>query len=169
MTHNHLFQPDQLHFVMQNNAVETALTEDISQEILRQIIFKSLETVQLHYEADYETAEITLRIVDTEEGQQLNRQYRQKDYATNVLTFEYGVDKMATLRADIVICLTVLQREAKEQQKRLDDHFKHLLVHGVLHALGFDHETEEEADTMEALEIEILAQFQINNPYISCT
>ena len=98
--------------------------------------------------------------------QQLNHQYRQKDYATNVLTFEYGTDATATLRADIVICAPVVQREATEQDKSLEAHFKHLLVHGTLHALGFDHQNDDEAADMESLEIEILAQFQIKNPYL---
>lgn len=109
---------------------------------------------------------MTLRIVDFEEAQQLNHQYRQKDYATNVLTFEYGVDTTNTLRADIVICATVVQKEALEQEKNFADHFKHLLVHGTLHALGFDHQDDDEATQMEALEVEILAQFQIKNPYL---
>jgi len=109
-------------------------------------------------------AEITVRIVDAEEGQALNRDYRGKDYATNVLTFDYETDPM--VMADLVLCAPVVAREAKELKKPLAEHYAHLLVHGTLHAQGWDHETgEEDAEAMEAREIEILAGLGQPDPY----
>lgn len=108
--------------------------------------------------------EIAVRIVGEEEGRELNRQYRGKDYATNVLTFDYA--REPKVMADIVLCGPVVQREAIEQGKSLKDHYAHLLVHGTLHAQGWDHETNErDALAMEALEILLLASLGIGNPY----
>ena len=109
-------------------------------------------------------AEITVRIVGAKEGQTLNRDYRGKDYATNVLTFDYTQEPVVT--ADLVLCAPVVEREAKENNKTLQAHYAHLLVHGALHAQGYDHETgEQDAEAMEALEVEILAGLGIDNPY----
>lgn len=109
-------------------------------------------------------AEITVRIVGTEEGQQLNHSYRQKDYATNVLTFDY--QQQPVVLADLVLCAPVVAREAQEQGKSLEAHYAHLLVHGTLHAQGWDHETsEEDAQEMEAYEIAILHEMGYANPY----
>ena len=109
-------------------------------------------------------AEITVRIVDAEEGQALNREYRGKDYATNVLTFDYATEPM--VMADLVLCAPVVAKEAKELKKSLADHYAHLLVHGTLHAQGWDHETgEADADAMEARETEILAGLGVADPY----
>ncbi len=108
--------------------------------------------------------EITVRIVDAEEGQALNRDYRQKDYATNVLTFDYETDPV--VMADLVLCAPVVAREAAEQGKTLQQHYAHLLVHGALHAQGWDHETSDaDAEAMEAHEIEILAGLGLPSPY----
>ena len=110
-------------------------------------------------------AEITVRIVDAEEGQALNRDYRQKDYATNVLTFDYEHEPV--VMADLVLCAPVVEHEAKEQGKTLAAHYTHLLVHGTLHAQGWDHETSTaDAQEMEAYEVAILAGLGLPNPYL---
>jgi probable rRNA maturation factor len=108
--------------------------------------------------------EITVRIVGAEEGQALNRDYRGKDYATNVLTFDYTQEPVVT--ADLVLCAPVVEREAREQGKTLQAHYAHLLIHATLHAQGWDHETgEEDAQEMEAEEIRLLAALGYDNPY----
>ncbi len=110
-------------------------------------------------------AEITVRIVGSEEGQALNRDYRQKDYATNVLTFDYTRAPLVT--ADLVLCAPVVAKEAKENKKTLAAHYAHLLVHGTLHAQGYDHETSAaDADAMEVREIAVLAGLGVQNPYL---
>lgn len=109
-------------------------------------------------------AEITVRIVDTAEGHALNRDYRHKDYATNVLTFDYTQEPIVT--ADLVLCASVVAQEAKAQNKTLQAHYAHLIVHGTLHAQGWDHETsEQDAQEMEAREIAILTGLGFKNPY----
>ena len=109
-------------------------------------------------------AEITVRIVDEDEGRQLNRDYRQKDYATNVLTFDYAQEPMVL--ADLVLCAPVVAREALEQNKTLEEHYAHLLVHGALHAQGWDHETSaQDAQEMEAYETAILGELGFADPY----
>lgn len=109
-------------------------------------------------------AEITVRIVDADEGQALNRDYRGKDYATNVLTFDYEQEPLVL--ADLVLCAPVVAREAADLGKSLQDHYTHLLVHGTLHAQGWDHETsDEDAREMEAYETEILAGLGVADPY----
>lgn len=106
---------------------------------------------------------ITLRFVGLEEGQTLNRDYRGKDYATNVLSFPYEYDPLTV--GDLVICTPVVQREAEEQSKNLRDHLTHLLVHGTLHLQGWDHEDDPSAEEMEAQERVILASLGIADPY----
>jgi probable rRNA maturation factor len=105
----------------------------------------------------------TLRIVGVEEGRQLNRDYREKDCATNVLTFEYGGDPMS---GDIVLCAPVVAQEAKEQGKSLEAHYAHLVVHGMLHLQGYDHEDEAEATVMEALESFVMMRLGYPDPYL---
>jgi probable rRNA maturation factor len=114
-------------------------------------------------------AELTIRFVDAAEGQALNRDYREKDYATNVLTFAYNegeelADDEPT-RADIILCTDVLEREAGEQKKTVEEHTAHLVVHGVLHAQGYDHENDEEANEMEQFERDILEALGYPDPY----
>ena len=109
-------------------------------------------------------AEITVRIVDADEGQALNRDYRQKDYATNVLTFNYTHSPLVTV--DLVLCASVVAKEAKENKKTLREHYAHLLVHGTLHAQGYEHETSsKDAEAMEAREVAVLAGLGVKNPY----
>jgi probable rRNA maturation factor len=114
-------------------------------------------------------AELTIRFVDAEEGRALNRDFRAKDYATNVLTFAYNEgDELAAdepTRADIVLCTDVLEREAGEQKKTVEEHTAHLVVHGVLHAQGYDHENDEEAAEMEQFERDILEALGYPDPY----
>ncbi|GLT22641.1 endoribonuclease YbeY [Zoogloea oryzae] len=116
-------------------------------------------------------ARITVRIVDEDEGRELNRDYRGKDYATNVLTFAYdeGEDmplpEGLPLMGDLVLCRQVVEREAAEQGKALEAHYAHLSVHGMLHLQGFDHIEDAEAEEMEAREREILAGLGYPDPY----
>jgi probable rRNA maturation factor len=108
-------------------------------------------------------AEITVRIVDEDEGRALNHSYRQQDHATNVLTFDY--QREPVIVADLVLCAPVIEHEAREQRKPLDAHYAHLLVHGALHAQGLDHERAADANKMEAREVELLAALGYPNPY----
>jgi probable rRNA maturation factor len=108
-------------------------------------------------------AELTVRIVDAAEGQALNRDYRHKDCATNVLTFDYAQEPIVS--ADLVLCAPVVAQEAKDQNKTLEEHYAHLLVHGALHAQGWDHEEDEDAQVMELRESEIMARLGFANPY----
>ncbi|MFT0533002.1 rRNA maturation RNase YbeY [Castellaniella hirudinis] len=108
---------------------------------------------------------LTLRLVDADEGKSLNAAWRQRDYATNVLTFEYGADPSGLISGDIVLCVPVLRQEAAEHGKTLRQHAAHLVTHGVLHALGYDHIEPDDATRMEALETAILTAQGIPDPY----
>jgi len=112
-------------------------------------------------------AELAIRIVGTREGRRLNRDYRDKDYATNVLSFpvELPPGVILPLIGDLAICAPVVAREADEQGKHARDHWAHMTVHGVLHLLGYDHMDDAEAEAMEALEVRILAKLGIADPY----
>lgn len=124
---------------------------------------------------DENEASVVIRIVGTQEGLELNQSFRHKDYPTNVLSFPYEPSdfELEFLEAeelghlgDLVLCLPVVEREAAEQNKPLQHHWAHLIVHGLLHLQGFDHEESEiEAEIMEAREIAILSQLDIPNPY----
>ena len=111
-----------------------------------------------------QNAEIVIRIVDEAEGQELNHQFRNKDYATNVLTFIHN--DMQSLIGDIVLCAPVIYKEAQQQHKKLLVHYAHLIIHGVLHLQGYDHIRDEEAAVMEQMETQILVQLGYENPYI---
>ena len=117
---------------------------------------------------------VTVRFVDTAEGRRLNRTFRGRDYATNVLTFGYdaqpspaaaGRRTALPLTGDIVLCVAVLRREARAQRKTLRAHCAHLLIHGALHLAGYDHESAKDAKVMEALEVELLDSLGYDNPY----
>ncbi len=115
-----------------------------------------------------ENAVLTIRIVDEDEGTQLNEQWRKSQGPTNVLSFTHeGEPEIAPdLLGDIVVCAPVVAKEAKEQNKDIDAHWAHMVIHGVLHLNGFDHIKPEDADTMENLEIKILEELNYNNPYL---
>ncbi|MBB3220746.1 rRNA maturation RNase YbeY [Pseudoduganella umbonata] len=138
---------------------DTRLQETITRPLIRKWVKAALLA----------PAELTIRFVDAAEGQELNREYRGKDYATNVLTFAYNegeeiADDEPT-RADIILCTDVLEREAAEQKKTVEEHTAHLIVHGVLHAQGYDHEEDDEANEMESLETELLEGLGYTDPY----
>ena len=118
---------------------------------------------------DFPETEMTIRIVDEEESQTLNREYRGKDYPTNVLSFPFEVPEgiELPLLGDLVICRQVMEREAKEQQISLSSHWAHLAVHGTLHLLGYDHIEEAEAEEMEGLETQIMQKLGFEDPYLS--
>jgi probable rRNA maturation factor len=110
-------------------------------------------------------AELTVRFVDEQEGRTLNRSYRGKDYATNVLTFAYAESEDDPVSGDLALCCPVIEREAQTQHKPLDAHYAHLIIHGVLHAQGYDHEDNEQAQEMESIETDILARLGYPDPY----
>ncbi|WP_231892445.1 rRNA maturation RNase YbeY [Woeseia oceani] len=120
--------------------------------------------------ADERGCEIAVRLVDADEGRDLNNRYRQRDYATNVLSFAGSEEELLpedepVALGDLVLCPPVVLREAAEQNKRPADHWAHLLVHGTLHLLGYDHEAADDAAAMEKIEIGILATAGIRDPY----
>ena len=146
---------------------EQSPTLMIDEEKVLQAIRTTLE--QIEFAGD---VELGIACVDEQESQTLNHQYRQKDKPTNVLSFPSEipadiVDELAQYPlGDLVICIPVVLAEAEQQQKSATAHFTHLVVHGVLHLLGYDHElSDEDAEEMEGLEIEILAKLGIDNPY----
>ncbi|MFB9243923.1 rRNA maturation RNase YbeY [Massilia antarctica] len=138
---------------------DTRLQESITRPKVRRWVQAAL----------FAPAELTIRFVDAEEGRVLNRDYRAKDYATNVLTFAYNegedIAEDEPTRADIILCTDVLEKEALEQNKTVEEHCAHLIVHGVLHAQGYDHDDDDEATEMEQLETDILAALGYADPY----
>jgi probable rRNA maturation factor len=111
-------------------------------------------------------AELTIRFVDEDEGRALNRTYRQKDYATNVLTFAYAESEEDPVAGDLILCCPVVEKEAAEQGKPLPAHYAHLIVHGTLHAQGYDHADETEAEEMESIETEVMRSLGFSDPYV---
>jgi probable rRNA maturation factor len=138
-----------------STAIKARLAEQASETLMKKWVRAATSRCGL----------ITLRFVNATEGKKLNLAYRNKDKATNVLTFPYELSKTNVL-ADIIFCLPVLQREAKEQDKTFKAHLAHLIVHGCLHAQAFDHENMKDAKKMEALEVQILKKLGFSNPYI---
>jgi probable rRNA maturation factor len=137
----------------------------------RSYLKKVIETALRHIEVDQD-CEIGIACVDNEESHQLNFEYREKDKPTNVLSFPSDIPEEvlplldALPLGDLVICIPVVLQEAIEQQKTPIEHFTHMLVHGTLHLMGYDHETsDQDAEEMEALEIEILKKLGFENPY----
>ncbi len=113
-------------------------------------------------------SEIVIRIVDENESAMLNQQYRKKQGPTNILSFPFDPPKSIDLNllGDLVICASVVEREAQQQNKIICDHWAHITIHGVLHLQGFDHLEEHEAEVMETQEITILHSLNLNNPYL---
>jgi probable rRNA maturation factor len=135
-------------------AIEATLISQVSDSLIKKWV-KAASAL---------SGQLTLRFVNAAEGKKLNFAFRKKDKATNVLTFPYELSK-STVSADIIFCLPVLQKEAKEQGKTLKAHLAHLIVHGCLHAQAYDHETKKDAQKMEALEVQILKKLGFSNPY----
>jgi probable rRNA maturation factor len=137
-------------------AIQTTENEPLParREQIRRWVTSTLKTV------GRDDVALTFIFMDPQAARDLNKQFRKKSYPTNVLTF--NLDEAT---ADIVICMQVVTKEAKEQCKELQSHLAHMVVHGTLHALGFDHEVKAEAQAMEALEIQVLARFGIGDPY----
>jgi probable rRNA maturation factor len=140
-----------------NRALETKWATIFSLKLIRPWVKAALQ----------QPAQVVVRLVGSAESKRLNYQYRAQNHATNILTFTLSENTLsAELIADLLICMPVLEKEAKKQGKTLEHHFAHLIVHGMLHAQGFDHEDEIDALAMESLEIAILKRLKIQNPYI---
>ena len=140
-----------------NQALETKWSTIFSLKLIRPWIKAALQ----------QPAQVVVRLVGSAESKRLNYQYRAQNHATNILTFSLSENTPSTeLMADLVICMPVLEKEAKKQGKSLENHFAHLIVHGMLHAQGFDHEDEIDALAMESLEVAILKRLKIENPYV---
>ncbi|MBT8583587.1 rRNA maturation RNase YbeY [Polynucleobacter paneuropaeus] len=135
-------------------AIESAINQIASNSLIKKWIKATTNKVGL----------ITIRFVNAAEAKKMNAAYRKKDKPTNVLTFPYALDK-ASLNADIILCVPVIQKEAKEQGKDMKSHLAHLIIHGCLHAQGHDHGIPKQAEKMEALEIKLLKELGFANPY----
>lgn len=154
--------------------IQLATTTPLSEDIISQFeswVNRALAAVPAQILADFpagEALEITIRVVDETESQELNSAYRGKDKPTNVLSFPFeqppGLN--LPLLGDLVVCQSVVATEAEQQNKTLTAHWAHMLVHGTLHLLGYDHINDEEAEQMESLEVQILNSLGIDDPYI---
>lgn len=147
------------------NTTESEQLPDIGK--IQSWISATLEKI----DATFENPEITIRVVSCEESRQLNSEYRGKDKSTNVLSFPFEAPEMIPLDeldeflGDLVICEDILQKEAQEQKKSLQSHWAHLIIHGLLHLVGFDHIEDHQAEEMEALEVEIMRNLGFADPY----
>ncbi len=154
----------------------TELTEEdaefLNEDKVAQWVALALEVEAKQYgqaKALAKPVDLTVRVVDLAESQELNYQYRGKNKPTNVLSFPFeqppGVEEQFPILGDLVIAQAIVAQEAKEQNKALESHWAHLVIHGSLHLLGYDHINESEAQQMESLEVEILKELSISNPY----
>lgn len=121
-----------------------------------------------HLQKCHEDQELAIRIVDPDESQQLNFQYRQKNKPTNILSFPFEAIPGVSfpLLGDLIICAPIVSKEAETQQKTLESHWAHMIIHGVLHLLGYDHIEESEAEKMENIEVKLMAELGYANPYL---
>ena len=154
----------------ENNA--NAITVDVeiassAANIPHQALLERWVAAAVGAHQDEEDAEVSIMIVDAAQGQSLNKEYRDKDYATNVLSFPADLppELELPLLGDLVICAPVVAREAEEQNKGLEAHWAHMVVHGTLHLLGYDHIDDSEAEAMEALETTIITELGYSAPY----
>ncbi|HIB27652.1 MAG TPA: rRNA maturation RNase YbeY [Candidatus Thioglobus sp.] len=144
--------------VIQNSIKDTSINEESLIDTLQQVI----------NDLGKGESELLIRMVDKNEIQNLNKTYRHQDKPTNVLSFpsDLPIEIDEEILGDVVICLEVVKQEAQDQQKTFLDHLTHMAVHGTLHLLGYDHIEDDQAKTMESLEVEILDRLQIKNPYL---
>jgi probable rRNA maturation factor len=144
--------------VIQNSIKDTSINEERLIDTLQQVI----------NDLGKGESELLIRMVDNNEIQNLNKTYRHQDKPTNVLSFpsDLPIEINEEILGDVVICLEVVKQEAQDQQKTFLDHLTHMAVHGTLHLLGYDHIEDDQAKTMESLEVEILDRLQIKNPYL---
>jgi len=147
------------------NKIELQVVSETPDQPQQQQIQRWVDAALQDYQDD---SEIVVRIVDEDESAHLNRQYRHKDGPTNILSFPADLpDELdLDLLGDLVICAPVVIKEALIQQKTSEDHWAHIIVHGVLHLLGYDHIDDQDAEIMEQMEIRILQQLNISNPYL---
>ena len=136
----------------------------IQDMVHKKSILKKTECLKWLVPVIDKNAEITIRIVDSDESKSLNTMYRKKKYSTNVLSFL--IDDNSHLIGDIVLCAPIIEKEALEQAKSIEAHYAHLIIHGALHLYGYDHENKKDADMMEAKEIKILSGLGFKNPYL---
>ena len=144
--------------VIQNSIKDTSINEESLIDTLQQVI----------NDLGKGESELLIRMVDKNEIQNLNKTYRHQDKPTNVLSFpsDLPIEIDEEILGDVVICLEVVKQEAQDQQKIFLDHLTHMAIHGTLHLLGYDHIEDDQAKTMESLEVEILDRLQIKNPYL---
>ena len=147
------------------NVVDSKQIPDLSK--MKKWVSKTLENLN----ANFNQPEITIRVVSLAESQELNHQYRDKNQPTNVLSFPFEVPEMipvedfAEFLGDLVVCEDIIVQEAKEQKKSLESHWAHMIIHGLLHLVGFDHITAKDAEEMEGIEVKVLAELGFANPY----